>query len=347
MRAALVMAAIAWATVACGAGGAHSYGGSVPTSTAPVVRTDIVARQQLPGTLTYSGAYTLVNQAGPGIYTALPTPGAVLSLGQVLLRVDNRPVPLLYGQPEWRTLSVGVADGPDVKQLEDDLLALGFGNNSNLIANGHFDSFDAAAIRRWQASLGVAQTGTFGQGDAIFEPGPVRIQSLHARVGMTASPGQPVIEATSTRRVVNIALDVNRQSLVRVGDAASVLLPDSSTTAGTIASIGSVATAAQSQGGPEVITIPVTVTLADSQAGSSFVEAPVIVSVTDQVHKGVLAVPVIALLGQPGGTFPVEGLDGSQRRTVTVTTGLYDDRGLVEVTAPELHEGMLVEVPQL
>jgi hypothetical protein len=30
---------------------------------------------------------------------------------------------------------------------------------------------------------------------------------------------------------------------------------------------------------------------------------------------------------------------------VIVTTGLFDDRGLVEVTSTELREGMLVEVP--
>jgi hypothetical protein len=36
----------------------------------------------------------------------------------------------------------------------------------------------------------------------------------------------------------------------------------------------------------------------------------------------------------------------SGRRThVIVTTGLFDDRGLVEVAGTELREGMLVEVP--
>jgi hypothetical protein len=67
--------------------------------------------------------------------------------------------------------------------------------------------------------------------------------------------------------------------------------------------------------------------------------------VVDQVHKGVLAVPVMSLLAEPGGTYSVLVVEGSHRRSVVVTTGLFDDRGLVEVSSPDLREGMAVEVP--
>jgi peptidoglycan hydrolase-like protein with peptidoglycan-binding domain len=341
---------VAGLIAACGAQPTTDPTSAVPTGTAPVVRTDIASTRQLPGTLTYGGSYTLTNEQ-EGVYTSLPNPGAEFSRGQVLYRVDNRPVVLMYGSPEWRPLGVGVSDGPDVRQLELNLLALGFGTSANLVANGHFDAFDAAAVRRWQASLGVAQTGEVAFGDILFVRGPVRITTIEEQLGTPAGPGTPLAHATDTQHEVMVQLDVSLQTLVHAGDSVSVQLPDGSQAAGTVASIGTVAVQAPSSGpgpdnGGQTATLTVTVSLTDANAGGHLDQAPVIVVITDAVHHGVLAVPVMALLGQPGGTFAVEVVDGSQRRLVTVTTGVFDDRGFVEVASPDLHEGMLVEVPQ-
>ena len=48
------------------------------------------------GTLGYAGNYAVRAQL-PGTLTALPTPGTVIGQGQVLYRVDNSPVVLLFG----------------------------------------------------------------------------------------------------------------------------------------------------------------------------------------------------------------------------------------------------------
>jgi len=101
-----------------------------------------------------------------------------------------------------------------------------------------------------------------------------------------------------------------------------------------------------SNNGPPPATVTVTIALTDPSAGGSLDQAPVTVAIVFDVHKGVLAVPVLALLAQPAGQYAVEVVDGSERRLVTVTTGLFDDRGLVEVSSPGLHEGMSVEVPR-
>jgi peptidoglycan hydrolase-like protein with peptidoglycan-binding domain len=329
---------------ACGAPSSNASAGAVPTTTAQVIRTDIVSRLRLPGSLAYAGASTLINEAGPGVYTALPAPGAAIARGQALYQVNGRPIPLLYGDPGWRQLSVGAGDGADIKQLELNLIALGFATSSTLIANGHFDSFDALVVRRWQASLGVPQTGIVGLGDAVYAPGPIRVGALHPTLGMLAQPGQPVVDVTSPVHVVLVSLEVSHEGSVKVGDPVTVELPDGKTTAqGTVATIGAVAVAG-SNGGPPAV--PMTIALTDPTAGGSLDQAPVSVDITDAVHKGVLAVPVMALLAEPGGGYAVEVVTGSQRRTVTVTTGLFDDRGLVEVSGPSLSEGALVEVPQ-
>lgn len=345
VRGAAVATAIAGLLAACGSPPAAGAGG-VPTTTATVVRTDIVARQRLPGTLTYAGDYTLTNEAF-GIYTGLPTPGEVISRGQVAYRVASRPVVLMYGDPAWRSLSIGVPDGADVKQLEQNLLVLGFANSANLIANGHFDAFDAAAVRRWQRSLGVAQTGVVGLGDVTFQPSPVRVTSVHPTLGSMAQPGQPAIQATSLIREVLLQVDVTMQQLVKLHDPVTVDLPDARSVGGTVTLISTVAESAPGSppnGGPTA-TITVVVTLTDPGTSGTFDQAPVMVDITDAVHSGVLAVPVMALLARPGGTYAVEVVAGSQRRLVAVTTGLFDDRGLVEISGPDLREGMSVEVP--
>jgi peptidoglycan hydrolase-like protein with peptidoglycan-binding domain len=334
--------------IACG-GHAPNQTGAVPTSTAPVIRTDIVSRQQLSGTLTYAGSYTVVNQSGPGVFTSLPVPGTVLTRGQVVYRVDGRPIPLFYGStPEWRQLSAGVADGPDINDLQANLVALGLAP-SVLRVDNTFDWFTAEAVRHWQASLGVPQTGIFRAGDAVYMPGSIRITAVHPGAGMFAQPGQPVAEATSTQHNVLVQLNVALVPFVKAGDAVTVALPDGhTTTTGTVTSVGTVAIAPSGggQNGPQQeATVTTTIALTDPAAAGTLDQAPVGVGIVHEIHKGVLAVPVMALLGQADGKFAVEVVEGGQRRTAIVTTGLFDDRGLVEVTASELREGMQVEVP--
>jgi peptidoglycan hydrolase-like protein with peptidoglycan-binding domain len=343
-KALLIFAAV-FALAGCGVQPAAQPGSGVPTTTAPVVRTDIVATGQLAGTLTYAGDYTVVNEL-TGVYTVLPSPGTMIARGQALYRVDNQPVVLMYGVPEWRALSVG-ATGPDVRQLELNLIALGVASPSNLVADGYFDSFDAAAVRRLQADLGEPQSGVVGFGDVVYESGPVRVTSVTAGLGEVAQPGTPLLVATSQVHIVSVQLGVDQQSLVKTGDSVTVLLPDGSTTAGTVSAVGRVATTPppSPNGATPVATVDVTITLTDPSAGGTLDEAPVDVEVTDAEHRSVLAVPVMALLAQPGGTYAVDVVDGSHHRLVTVTLGLFDNRGLVEVQSSELSEGMRVVVP--
>ena len=335
------------ALAACG-GHAPNPAGAVPTSTAPVVRTDIVSRQQLTGTLGYAGDYTVVNQAGPGVFTALPSPGSIITRGQVIYRVDGRPIPLFYGDtPAWRQQSAGVTDGPDNYALQSNLIALGLAP-SVLRADNTFDWFTATAVRRWQASLGIPRSGIVRPGDVVYMPGPIRVTAVVLRVGMFAQPGQPVVQATSTQHTVLVALSVALQPFVKVGDAVTVALPDSTTAAATVTTVGSVAVAASGggqNGPPSEATVAVTITLTDPSAAGTLDQAPVSVGIIHDVHKAVLAVPVMALLAQANGKFAVDVVENGARRAVIVTTGLFDDRGLVEVTSADLREGMMVEVP--
>ena len=134
LAAAVVLVAVTAAVTAAVASGpkAASAAPQQPAAaqTAQVEQRSLSAVVSEPGTLTYraqpdGSPYSVINQAR-GAYTRLPAAGQVISQGHVLYRVDNSPVVLLYGStPAYRKLSAG-ATGPDVAELNADLVALGY-----------------------------------------------------------------------------------------------------------------------------------------------------------------------------------------------------------------------------
>jgi hypothetical protein len=307
-------------------------------ASAAVVRADITATTPVAATLGYAGSYSVTGQ-GSGTLTWLPQPGQVISQGQVLYETGNgSPVVLLYGTvPAWRTLSEGVA-GADVTQLNHDLVALGDADSAELAAAGwdYFSWETAAGVQQLQEHLGVsAPPGSLSLGQAVFEPGPIRVTQL---TGSLAGPASgPVLQASSDQQVVTIALDVSQESEVRTGDQVTVTLPDGSTTPGVVSSVGTVATttpASQQQGGSPATTIAVTVTLTDPAAAGPLDQAPVTVNITTSTARDVLMVPVTALLARSPGGYAVEVIGtGNTRRDVPVTPGIFDDNtGMVQVT---------------
>ncbi|HEV3402206.1 MAG TPA: peptidoglycan-binding protein, partial [Acidimicrobiales bacterium] len=256
----------------------------------------------------------------------------------------SRPVPLLFGDlPAWRRLAVGVSDGADVRQLEANLVALGYANESQLKVDDHFNSATAAAVRRWQKALAVDQTGAVELGEAVFLPGKVRVAERTVAQGDSAAPGAPVLKVTSTNRQVRVELDAAKQSTVKVGDEVEVKLPSGQMTKGSVTSVGTVATTKGSPPNTRSV-IEVLVTLHDPAAAGSVDEAPVRVGFVSGSRNGVLAVPVSALLALREGGYGVRVVEGASSRIVPVTTGLFA-KGMVEVSGEGLREGQQVEVP--
>jgi hypothetical protein len=344
---------------------------AVPTGTVTIIRGTVTARQLVPGVLGYAGSLTVVapatgetGAAGPipadaaaptGTITALPAPGTVVRRGQPLYEVDGHPVPLWYGRrPAWRAFRPTMADGSDVRQLEANLVALGFDRGRAVTVDGHFSAATAAAVRRWQRAAGRAPTGVIGPGEIAFLPEAVRVASVAAALGAPVQPGAAILAATSTRPVITVSLDPTLQQLVHPRSGVAVTLPDGATTRGSVTAISRAATTVdggtdqgQSQGGGNTRpTIAVTVSLADPRAASGLDQAPVQVAITVEEHRGVLTVPVTALLARSGGGYDVELLAGAADRRVPVQTGLFDEAsGVVEVTGPGLAAGSRVEVP--
>jgi peptidoglycan hydrolase-like protein with peptidoglycan-binding domain len=338
---------------------------TVPVGSTRVTRGDVAARQVVPGTLGFDASHVVVNQLADGILTRVPSAGAAIRCGQPLYWVNGRPVPLLYGsQPAWRPLQSGMGPGRDVEQLERNLRALGFDPDHSMTVDQRFTSATRAAIKRWQASLGLTraeQTGTVQLGEALFLPEAVRVTGVLANVSTPVELGGSVLSVSSTRPVVTVQLDPGRQNQVHPGTGVIVTMPDNArTTPGTVTSVSRVATVsgadqqdagrqdqgqAQGDAGQGEASIAVTIRLTRPDVARGLDQAPVRVTLAVDQHRHVLMVPVTALLARPGGGYAVEVASNGGRR-VPIEVGLFDETtGMVEVRGAGLTEDATVEVP--
>ncbi|HEV8462435.1 MAG TPA: hypothetical protein VGQ38_17170 [Gaiellaceae bacterium] len=289
------------------------------------------------GTLTYrarpdGSPYTVINRAR-GIYTDLPEAGDKVACGDVLYRVNDKPVLLLCGStPAYRSLSEGDS-GPDVAELNANL---------RLAPAARFSSGTAAALRTLQSRLRVAQTGSLDLGRAVFLPKPLRIVEVAGELGATARPGAQVLGATSDRLEVHVDLDPSQQNEVKIGDRAQITLPGNRSVTGKVDRLGRVAVVAAGQDA----TIPAFITLDHPRQAGDLDKAPVHVNITTKGVENALSVPVSAIVGRSGGGYAVEVVHGDgHRAVVAVKPGLYDTAdGRVQVEG-DLREGDRVVVP--
>jgi hypothetical protein len=323
-----------------------------PANTATVERgklSDVVSQF---GILTFRGRsdgspYTVINQAR-GAYTQLPDVGEKRNCGDVLYRVDEKPVLLLCGAvPAYRSLHRGDV-GEDVRQLNQNLHALGSDAGIDVDPAGNaFTAKTEKALEVLQHDKGVAVTGRLEIGDAVFLPEAARIAKVTGELGGSAQPGTQVLSTTSDIPEVQVALDPSQQGAVKEGDAAQITLPNNTPVSGTVVRIGTVAMVpAGTNANAAAATIPAYISLDNPAAARGFDAAPVHVEITTQGVENALNVPVTALVGKSGSGFAVEVVrtDG-RRELVSVKLGLFDTgSGRVQVEGG-LQEGDHVVVP--
>ncbi|WP_433151235.1 peptidoglycan-binding protein [Actinomadura nitritigenes] len=306
--------------------------------TAAVTRGDLVDTEKVDGKLTY-GDEREVWAGTSGVVTWAPEQGATVRRGGTLLRVAGDPVTLMYGGvPMYRVLKEGDS-GKDVRELEENLRALGYGG---MTVDDEFTGATEAAVEEWQDDRGLDRTGTVSPGQVVFLAGAVKVKEVKAPEGKRAVQGQPVLTVAGTRRVVHIDLDADKQDMARVGEKVRVELPGGRTVDGTVAKVGSVAETTGS-GQDQKTTVGVDVSLGGEGTGR-LDEAPVGVELESERRKDVLSVPVEALLALKEGGFGLEVVDGARRRLVPVRTGAFGG-GRVEVEGDGVREGVRVGVP--
>jgi peptidoglycan hydrolase-like protein with peptidoglycan-binding domain len=369
--------AVAIAAGAAGGGWAYGYGpfshhgapsagngqqpaAAVPLSTAVVQQGTLRVREDDAGTVGYPNPVT-VYAAATGTLTWVPAPGTGIRNGHPLFAVDGQGVMLLRGgTPAWRSFYSGMTDGPDVTELQRDLIALGYDPYRAVTVDGVYDWATEAAVERWQTALGWTVTGELALGQVVFMPGPVQVSQQLAEAGAAVSPGTQVLDVTSTTPVVTVTLTAGEEYAVRPGQRVDVTLPDGSVTSGHVLSVSTTSSSAPSgsggsggsggssaSGGGSGQSQPQTTAVVQTTRPlTRYNGASVQVAVTTAEQRSALIVPISALLAGPGGSYQVTVVSGGRTRNVTVTPGLFDDvDSQVAISGPGITAGATVEVP--
>ncbi|MGW3007422.1 peptidoglycan-binding protein [Streptomyces sp. NPDC001219] len=313
-----------------------------PPTTTEITRTDLVQSKTADGRLDYAQRRA-VKSPVDGTVTKAAEAGKTVSLGQRLYERDARPVTLLYGAtPMFRTMKAG-ARGPDVLQLERNLRDLGFG--AGLYVDARFDGATEAAVRQWQKSLDMTADGKVGQGDVVFQRGPVRVVSADAALADRVGPDSKVLTVASTKPVVRVSLDQVDRALAADGTRVEIALPGGGTRHGKVSGVAAPEDAESAEsgaGGSSGDGIDVEITLdGDAKLRQEDRQTTLSVKFVSESRKDVLTVPVEAVVALREGGYGLELVQGSRTRMVAVETGLTAD-GRIEVSGSGLAEGMKV-----
>ncbi len=319
---------------------------AAPTTAVLVVK-DITNDASYDGTVAHAAALPLVARTS-GRITGIAAEGTTVGPGQVVFEIDQQPIVTLTGTiPAWRDMGPATTAGPDIVQLQDTLVQLGFDPDHQVTATGTFDAATAAAVVRFQQQLGLEATGTLALGTVIFEPGPIVVGQHQVTVGSPVTPGTVVADAQGTAITMQFTLPADAKSLIAIGQSVDVTMPDRSTAQGTIQSIG---TAVDATTGDTITvgrgTIDVNPAGSGAKAPAAITDlAAIKVKVSQTIGRGVLVAPGAALTAHVDGTFTVTVLEPDGTTKDVVVTPGASGAGLVAVTGDGLAAQTKVIIP--
>ncbi|HUA49788.1 MAG TPA: hypothetical protein VMA77_31440, partial [Solirubrobacteraceae bacterium] len=130
-----------------------STNASVSSGAVAVQRRNLVETDTESGTLSYANTYTVYNRLS-GTITWLPAVGQVIKPGQALYKVGNEPVTLMDGStPAYRDLKSSDSAGPDILELNQNLIKLGF-DAGGIVADDEWQAATTDGVELFQESLG-------------------------------------------------------------------------------------------------------------------------------------------------------------------------------------------------
>ncbi len=167
-----------------------------------VVRGTVQSNEETP--IRISGAAD-----GSPIVTRMPKErGDELDEGEVAIEITGRPVIVLQGQlPVYRSMGPSM-EGPDVEQLEESLLRLGFDPGE---VDGIYTSSTAAAVDGLYRSLGYKPSGPSPEEEAALDAAKDRVDQAQRMVNEAGGSSGGVPE--SVRLQANLQVEQAKRSV--------------------------------------------------------------------------------------------------------------------------------------
>ncbi len=343
----VVAAGFVWAANSGGDAATEAAPRIADTATAEVATRDLVVTDSYDGTLGFGDARAYTSERS-GIVTTTAAATTTVRPGDTLFSVDFEPTVVLTGAvPAYRALDRDSTDGPDIVELEQALVSLGFG--AELTVDAAYDRDTENAVEAWETALGRAEPdGVVAFGDVVFTAGAVRVATIEVEVGGRVQAGSTVLTATATTQVVSVDLDADRSDEFQPGTTVELTLPDGSESTGTVAEVGTETEAADATNPGGAPTVAVTITLDDPDAAAAFDSGGVDIAIERSREDRATAVPVTALVALVEGGYALEVVDdtvAAGTRLVAVDPGTYAE-GWVGVSGDGVVPGLVVLVPE-
>ena len=184
----------------------------LPVNTAKVTQQTLNDTETADGELGFGTTTTAVNRAA-GTITGLPDSGQELRRGSTVYSVDNKPTTLLYGAlPAYRRLADG-SEGPDVRQLEQNLQALGY---TGFTVDDEYTARPPRRSRSGRRTLAWTRPAWSSSAASCSRPAhDPRGQRARRRRARRSARASTVLTYTGTAKAVTVELDAADQRLAQ------------------------------------------------------------------------------------------------------------------------------------
>ncbi|HEY4332390.1 MAG TPA: peptidoglycan-binding domain-containing protein [Ilumatobacteraceae bacterium] len=177
-------------------------------STTKVVKKDLITYNETTATLGFAVSATVLSPV-EGTITGTVAAGDIVDAGSTVATINGLPVVAMIGDvPGYRDLSAGVVDGADVRELKENLVALGFDPAHTIRINETYDTATRNVVKLWQASLGITVDGDVPQSLVVYIPGKLLVDTVSATIGGAAKVGSTLFTGRQEERKFLLASTV-------------------------------------------------------------------------------------------------------------------------------------------